>query len=113
MPLTKLRPDSRWEERKESPAWLIGLTTFGILALELALIRWSSSQMRVFAYFNNMVLIAAFLGMGLGVAVGRRHPGLVHLVLRRCLQPRSIIRLVKSPPSQRRTRPRSPAGCQR
>ncbi len=81
MPLTKLLMDSRWEERKESPAWLIGLTTFGILALELALIRWSSSQMRVFAYFNNMVLIAAFLGMGLGVAMGRRQPGLVHLVL--------------------------------
>ncbi len=81
MRLTKLLADAHWEECKESPAWLIGLTTFGILALELALIRWTSSQMRVFAYFNNMVLIAAFLGMGLGVAVGRRQPGLVHLVL--------------------------------
>jgi SAM-dependent methyltransferase len=73
--------DVRWTENGRSPAWLIGLTTFGILALELALIRWTSGQMRVFAYFNNMVLIAAFLGMGLGVAIGRRRPGLVHLVL--------------------------------
>lgn len=81
MRLTKLLADSRWEERKESSAWLIGLTTFGILALELTFIRWTSSQVRVFAYFNNMVLIAAFLGMGMGVAVGRRQPGLVHLVL--------------------------------
>jgi hypothetical protein len=56
-------------------------TTFGILALELALIRWTSSQVRVFAYFNNLVLICAFLGMGLGVALGRRWPGLLHAAL--------------------------------
>jgi hypothetical protein len=56
----------------------IGLATFGILALELALIRWTSSQIRIFAYFNNLVLIVAFLGMGLGVALGQRRPGLVH-----------------------------------
>lgn len=56
----------------------IGLATFGILALELALIRWTSSQVRIFAYFNNLVLIGAFLGMGLGVALGSRHPKLVH-----------------------------------
>ena len=51
------------------------------MALELALIRWTSSQVRVFAYFNNLVLICAFLGMGLGVALGKRWPGLVHGVL--------------------------------
>lgn len=78
---SKILSDLAWTERREPASWLIGLTTFGILALELALIRWTSSQVRVFAYFNNMVLIAAFLGMGLGVALGRRHPGLVHLVL--------------------------------
>ena len=46
------------------PGLAIGLSTFGILALELAMIRWTSSQVRIFAYFNNMVLICAFLGMG-------------------------------------------------
>ncbi|MDO8544273.1 MAG: class I SAM-dependent methyltransferase [Opitutaceae bacterium] len=60
---------------------MIGLTTFGILALELGLIRWTSSQVRVFAYFNNLVLIGSFLGMGVGVALGRRWPGLVHATL--------------------------------
>jgi SAM-dependent methyltransferase len=59
----------------------IGLATFGILALELALIRFTSSQIRVFAYFNNLVLIGAFLGMGLGVALGRRHARLVDWTL--------------------------------
>jgi hypothetical protein len=55
--------------------------TFGILALELAIIRWMSQQIRVFAYLNNVILIGAFLGMGLGVALGRRRPGLVHATL--------------------------------
>jgi len=74
--------DRRWADgRREPVGLLIGVTTFGILALELALIRWTSSQVRIFAYFNNVVLICAFLGIGLGVALGRRHPGLVHLTL--------------------------------
>lgn len=75
-----LLADTKWAGRGGRAALLIGLTTFGILALELAFIRWTSSQVRIFAYFNNIVLIAAFLGMGLGVALGRRRPGLVHLV---------------------------------
>ena len=54
----------------------IGLATFGILALELALIRWMSGQIRIFAYFNNLILIGAFLGMGLGLALGQRRPRL-------------------------------------
>jgi len=78
---SNLLADSKWAERGGRPALQIGLTTFGILALELAFIRWTSSQVRIFAYFNNIVLIAAFLGMGLGVALGRRRPGLVHLVV--------------------------------
>jgi hypothetical protein len=59
----------------------IAITTFGILALELALIRWLPGQVRILAYFNNLVLICAFLGMGLGVALGKRLPGLVHATL--------------------------------
>ena len=59
----------------------VGLCTFGILALELALIRWTGSQVRIVAYFANLILIAAFLGMGLGVVLGRRRPALVHAAL--------------------------------
>lgn len=81
MSLKRLFTDASWAERGGSVGGRIGLTTFGILALELALIRWTSSQIRIFAYFNNVVLICAFLGGGLGVALGRRWPGLVHGVL--------------------------------
>ncbi|MBI5641214.1 MAG: hypothetical protein HZA17_12400 [Nitrospirae bacterium] len=64
-----------------SPSLQIAAATFGILSLELAMIRWTSGQVRVFAYFNNLVLIASFLGMGLGLVLGRRHGGLLHWTL--------------------------------
>src|ERR1051325_6410559 len=59
----------------------VALCTFGILALELALIRWTGGQIRIIAYFANLILIAAFLGMGLGVVLGRTRPALVHAAL--------------------------------
>ena len=64
-----------------SRAFELGLCTFAILALELALIRWISGQIRLVAYFANIILLAAFIGMGLGVALGRKRPGLIHACL--------------------------------
>src|SRR5437773_8399861 len=58
-------------------AFDVALCTFAILALELGLIRWTGGQIRIVAYFANLILIAAFLGMGLGIALGRRRPTLV------------------------------------
>jgi SAM-dependent methyltransferase len=40
--------------------------SFLVLFQELALIRWLGAQVRVLAYFPNLVLISAFLGLGLG-----------------------------------------------
>jgi spermidine synthase/uncharacterized membrane protein len=48
--------------------------SFVVLALELALIRWMPAQVRVIAYFPNLVLISAFLGLGLGCLMSRRLP---------------------------------------
>jgi spermidine synthase len=42
------------------------LASFAALALEMALIRWLPAHIRVVSYFPNLVLIAAFLGLGLG-----------------------------------------------
>lgn len=54
------------ESPRVSPLVQLALCTFGILVLELAIIRWMSSQIRIVAYFSNVVLLASFLGMGLG-----------------------------------------------
>jgi hypothetical protein len=74
--------DDAWSRRGRGPVlFQIALSTFGILALELALIRWISGQIRILAYFNNLILIGCFLGMGVGLVAGRKRPGLVHLTL--------------------------------
>lgn len=46
------------------------------LYFEMLMIRWLSSEIRIFAYYKNLVLIACFLGFGLGCALCRRrvHP---------------------------------------
>ena len=36
------------------------------LFLEVLMIRWVTSEVPVFAYFKNIVLIGCFLGFGLG-----------------------------------------------
>ncbi|MEN8163757.1 MAG: hypothetical protein ABFS37_06490, partial [Acidobacteriota bacterium] len=79
--LSEATTDSTWVDHTGFTGLALGLATFGILALELAMIRWASTQIRVFAYFNNLILIGCFLGMGLGVALGKRRPGLVHFTL--------------------------------
>jgi spermidine synthase len=47
-------------------AFDLTLTSFIVLFQELALIRWMGGQVRVLAYFPNIVLISAFLGLGIG-----------------------------------------------
>jgi hypothetical protein len=42
------------------------LISFVALFLELVIIRWLSTEIRIFAYFKNLPLMAAFLGFGIG-----------------------------------------------
>ncbi len=42
------------------------IISFVVLFQELAFIRWIPAQVRVVAYFPNLVLISAFLGLGIG-----------------------------------------------
>src|SRR5690242_15485033 len=75
-------------EKKAKPAWLTALelptdalsgswrellviSTAGLF-LELLMIRWISSEIGIFAYFKNFVLIACFLGFGLGAYLCRQ-----------------------------------------
>jgi predicted branched-subunit amino acid permease len=55
----------------------IDLLLFSGLALyaESVLIRWMGAEIRMFAYLKNFTLLAAFLGLGIGMLRKRdRHP---------------------------------------
>jgi len=47
------------------------VASFVALFVEVMLIRYASSQIRIFAYYKNVPLVAAFLGLGLGCCQGR------------------------------------------
>lgn len=57
------------------------LVSIAALFLELLMIRWISSEIRIFAYFKNFVLIACFLGLGLGCSMCRRRLNLLGLLV--------------------------------
>jgi 16S rRNA G966 N2-methylase RsmD len=48
------------------------LTSGAILFVELLLIRWIPANVRYIGFFSNFLLIASFLGIGLGILLGRR-----------------------------------------
>ena len=48
------------------------LISFLSLYLELTFIRWAPMQVRLLAYFSNYVLIAALLGLGLGMMLSEK-----------------------------------------
>ncbi len=52
----------------------IGAASFVVLFQELALIRWLPTKVRALAYFPNVVLISAFLGLGVGCLLAKRRP---------------------------------------
>ncbi len=50
--------------------------SFAALYIEIMMIRWIGTELRVFAYFQNLSLIACFLGFGLGCYWSGRHKSL-------------------------------------
>lgn len=60
-------------------SWLAIVSMLSLL-LEMMMIRWMSSEIRVFAYFKNLVLVACFLGFGLGCYLCRRRVQLVAMI---------------------------------
>ena len=55
-------------EKRVRLTWKLFLISFLSLYSELIVIRWLASEIRVFAYFKNLPLMASFLGLGLGCA---------------------------------------------
>jgi SAM-dependent methyltransferase len=52
------------------------LTSATLLFVELLLIRWVPAYVRYVGFFSNFLLMASFLGMGVGILLGRRSPRL-------------------------------------
>jgi hypothetical protein len=48
------------------------LTSATLLFVELLLIRWVPANVRYIGFFSNFLLMASFLGIGLGILLGRR-----------------------------------------
>ena len=57
------------------PRMRLFLTSATLLFVELFLIRWVPSNVVYFGFFTNLILIASFLGIGLGIILGRRNAG--------------------------------------
>lgn len=53
-------------DAKRGAAWPLFLISFLVLFLEVALIRWMPAYIRLLAYFSNFILLASFLGIGVG-----------------------------------------------
>src|SRR5262245_15504664 len=53
------------------------VSSFLVLFLEIALIRWMPAYIRLLAYFSNFILLATFLGGGLGCLLANRRRSLI------------------------------------
>lgn len=53
------------------------LVSATILFVELLLIRWIPANVVYVGFFNNFILLASFLGIGLGILMGRRRRGAI------------------------------------
>src|SRR5438270_780267 len=53
------------------------LISFSILFVEMAAIRWFNGTVTVLSYFNNLILISCFFGLGVGCLLARRRFSLI------------------------------------
>ncbi len=77
-------------------SWAIFLISVVGLFLEMLLIRWIGTEIRIFAYLQNTILIVCFLGLGLGCFTCRKpirlHQSLVPLFILILLMAIPIVR---------------------
>lgn len=59
--------------------WKLFLISFCALFLEMGAIRWLNATASVLSYFNNLILISCFFGLGVGCMLARRKVNLIHL----------------------------------
>ena len=83
------RPDGPGRRRLQSRSWECRssgrvarafVASFLVLFLEVALIRWMPAYIRLLSYFSNFILLASFLGIGVGCLLAPRARAAVRLV---------------------------------
>jgi hypothetical protein len=67
------------------------------LFLEMLLIRWIGTEIRIFAYLQNTVLVVCFLGLGLGCLTSHKP-----VILRKTLLPLLVLVLLMAIPPARK-----------
>jgi spermidine synthase len=77
--------------------WAIFLVSVLGLFLEMLFIRWIGTEVRIFAYLQNTILVACFLGLGLGCFTSRKK-----IDLRQTLIPLLLLLIVLAIPLSRR-----------
>lgn len=77
--------------------WAIFLISVLGLFLEMLLIRWISTEIRIFAYLQNTVLVVCFMGLGLGCFTSRQP-----IELRKMLLPLFVLTLLFAIPITRK-----------
>src|SRR4051812_12153468 len=61
------------------PAIELFTLSFTALFLELMVIRWAPSVVRLVSYYGNLMLISSFLGLGIGAMVAGKRARLLNL----------------------------------
>jgi len=61
-----MRPPADPEIRPDQAPLRLFVVSCAALFIEILLIRWIGTEVRIFAYFQNLALVACFLGFGLG-----------------------------------------------
>ena len=79
-----------------SRTWAIFLISMLGLFLEMLLIRWIGTEIRIFAYLQNSILVVCFLGLGLGCFTCRQP-----IVFRQMLIPLAFLVLLLAIPISR------------
>jgi spermidine synthase len=79
------------------PTALLFLVSVLGLFLELLLIRWIGTEIRIFAYLQNTVLVVCFMGLGMGCLTCRRP-----IVIREMLLPLGALVLLMAIPESRK-----------
>jgi spermidine synthase len=72
MPVERMKSKQSDLPGPANTTWAIFLISVLGLFLEMLLIRWIGTEIRIFAYLQNIILVVCFLGLGLGCFTSRQ-----------------------------------------